>query len=78
MQSENTVATVEVRITVQDENDNQPALNKHRYKELLPNDPVPGTEIVKVRAFDKDSGKNAELKYYIRSGSDGLFKINSK
>lgn len=59
-------------------NDNKPVFFKLRYKELIATLPEPETEIAMVRAFDKDAGKNAELEYFLISGSGGFFKINSR
>lgn len=78
IRNENTPDTVLVRILVDDENDNKPVFFKQRYKELISTLPEPGTEVAMVKAFDKDSGKNAELEYVLISGSDGFFRINSR
>lgn len=59
-------------------NDNKPAFYKQRFKELLSTLPEPGTEVTMVKAFDKDSGKNAELEYFLISGHGGFFRINSR
>lgn len=67
-----------VRILVQDVNDNKPVFFKQRYKKLIATLPEPGTEIAMVRAFDKDYGKNAELEYFLISGSGGFFRIDPK
>lgn len=78
VRTENTVDTVLVRILVKDENDNKPVFYKQRYKSLISEQPEPGTDVAMVKAFDKDSGKNAELEYFLVSGSVGFFRINSK
>lgn len=63
---------------VDDENDNKPVFYKQRYKEMISTLPEPGTEVAMVKAFDKDAGKNAELEYFLISGSGGFFRIDSK
>ena len=78
IRNDNTPDTVLVRILVDDVNDNKPVFFKQRYKEQIATLPEPGTEITMVRAFDKDAGKNAELEYFLISGSGGFFRINSK
>ncbi|XP_078344150.1 protocadherin Fat 4-like isoform X4 [Oculina patagonica] len=78
IRNENTPDTVLVRILVDDENDNKPVFYKQRYKELISTLPEPGTEVAMVKAFDKDSGKNAELEYVLISGSGGFFRINPR
>lgn len=78
IQNNNTPDTVLVRILVDDVNDNKPVFFKQRYKELIATLPEPGTEITMVRAFDKDAGKNAELEYFVISGSGGFFRIDPK
>ena len=67
-----------VRILVQDVNDNKPVFFFFFYKKLIATLPEPGTEIAMVRAFDKDYGKNAELEYFLISGSGGFFRIDPK
>jgi len=78
IQNNNTPDTVLVRILVDDVNDNKPVFFKQRYKELIATLPEPGTEITMVRAFDRDAGKNAELEYFVISGSGGFFRIDPK
>ena len=78
IRNDNSPDTVMVRILVDDVNDNKPVFFKQRYKELIATLPEPGTEIALVRAFDKDAGKNAELEYFLISGSGGFFRIDPK
>lgn len=35
-------------------------------------------EVVMVRVFDKDVGKNVEFEYFLISGSGGFFRIDLK
>lgn len=78
IRNENTHDTVMVRILVQDVNDNKPVFFKQRYEKLIETLPEPRTEVAIVRAFDKDAGKNAELEYFLISGSGGFFRIDPK
>ncbi|XP_022808065.1 protocadherin beta-12-like, partial [Stylophora pistillata] len=72
------VDTVLVRILVKDVNDNSPVFYEQRYKKLLTEIPEPKTVVAQVTAFDRDSGINSELEYFIVSGSDSHFRIGEK
>lgn len=63
---------------MKDENDNRPVFYEQRYKKLLTETPEPKTVVAQVAAFDKDSGKNAELEYFIVSGSYSYFRLDQK
>ena len=68
----------EVKVSVQDVNDNKPVFNPLNYNVgFLENIPV-GHIITVVKATDKDSGKFAKIHYYIVQGNaDKLFSINA-
>nr|XP_030138682.3 cadherin EGF LAG seven-pass G-type receptor 3 isoform X2 [Taeniopygia guttata] len=71
-------ATVNVYITVLDENDNIPQFSEKRYIVQVREDIRPHTEILRVTATDLDKDNNALVHYNIISGnSRGQFSIDS-
>ncbi|XP_053556199.1 protocadherin-23 [Bombina bombina] len=74
---EQQTATASVIIKILDENDNNPVFNSDVYFFTLNENPVPQGVIGTVRAFDRDSGNNGHLSYYLLSeGND--FLVSSK
>uniref|UniRef100_A0A8C5MTU4 FAT atypical cadherin 2 n=1 Tax=Leptobrachium leishanense TaxID=445787 RepID=A0A8C5MTU4_9ANUR len=69
---------VQVMIHVKDSNNHSPHFIRPLYEVSIP-DSVPfGTEVVQVRATDKDQGNNAKIQYSIQSGNtEGYFAIDS-
>ena len=63
---------------MKDVNDNSPVFYEQRYKKLLTEIPEPKTVVAQVTAFDRDSGINSELEYFIVSGSDSHFRIGQR
>uniref|UniRef100_A0A672KGB0 Cadherin EGF LAG seven-pass G-type receptor 3 n=1 Tax=Sinocyclocheilus grahami TaxID=75366 RepID=A0A672KGB0_SINGR len=71
-------ATVNVHITVLDENDNVPQFSQKRYVVAVREDVRPHSEILRVSASDQDKDGNAAVHYNIISGnSRGQFAIDS-
>uniref|UniRef100_A0A3Q2XYG8 Cadherin EGF LAG seven-pass G-type receptor 3 n=1 Tax=Hippocampus comes TaxID=109280 RepID=A0A3Q2XYG8_HIPCM len=71
-------ATVQVFITVLDENDNVPQFSEKRYVVAVKEDVRPHSEILRVSATDHDKDGNAAVHYNIISGnSRGQFSIDS-
>lgn len=71
-------ATVNVHITVLDENDNVPQFSQKRYIVAVREDVRPRSEILRVSASDEDKDGNAAVHYNIISGnSRGQFAIDS-
>ena len=71
-------ATVNVHITVLDENDNVPQFSQKRYVVAVREDVRPHSEILRVSASDHDKDANAAVHYNIISGnSRGQFAIDS-
>ncbi|TSO77714.1 Cadherin EGF LAG seven-pass G-type receptor 3 [Bagarius yarrelli] len=71
-------ATVNVHITVLDENDNVPQFSQKRYIVAVREDVRPHSEILRVSASDEDKDGNAAVHYNIISGnSRGQFAIDS-
>ncbi|KAK6636218.1 hypothetical protein RUM43_009876 [Polyplax serrata] len=71
-------STALVHVFVEDVNDNSPEFYPLKYFAPIPEDVSVGTSVLQVFAHDIDEGKNAELRYAIESGQEGLFEINSK
>ncbi|KAK4302799.1 hypothetical protein Pmani_025146 [Petrolisthes manimaculis] len=71
---------VEVRITVQDKNDNAPVFTLPEYQGNINTDAAPGTTILKVEASDADEGVNSEVEYHLYEANSSealtLFRIN--
>ncbi|XP_031468021.1 protocadherin alpha-7-like, partial [Phasianus colchicus] len=55
--------TVQLVISVLDANDNAPQFNQSVYKVQLPEDAIPGTVFLQLKATDKDEGMNQEVYY---------------
>lgn len=71
-------STAVVRIIVQDVNDNSPEFYPLKYFSSIPDDASADTSVLQVFAHDLDEGKNAELRYSLDGGHDGLFRINAE
>ncbi|XP_013914168.1 PREDICTED: cadherin EGF LAG seven-pass G-type receptor 1-like [Thamnophis sirtalis] len=71
-------ATVTVHITVEDENDNSPQFSEKRYLVQIPEDTPINSQVLQVKATDRDRGNNAQVHYSIVSGNlKGQFYIHS-
>uniref|UniRef100_A0A8C5MSH5 Cadherin EGF LAG seven-pass G-type receptor 1 n=1 Tax=Leptobrachium leishanense TaxID=445787 RepID=A0A8C5MSH5_9ANUR len=71
-------ATATVYIYVEDENDNYPQFTEKRYVVQVPENISPNSQILQVRATDRDKGNNAIVYYSIVSGNiKGQFFIHS-
>ncbi|XP_035681485.1 protein dachsous-like [Branchiostoma floridae] len=72
-------STVTVYVLVDDVNDHSPIFNSTQYVAQISEEAVIGAFVVRVFAFDADSGPNADIHYEITSGNDdSLFAINSQ
>ncbi|KAK1343402.1 hypothetical protein QTO34_016182 [Cnephaeus nilssonii] len=73
-------ASLPIRITVLDANDNAPSFNQSLYRARVPEDAPPGTRVVQVRATDLDEGPNGEIVYsfgsHNRAGVRELFSLD--
>ena len=70
------MARTEVRIIIDDENDNQPQFDEYPFMaKILPQHP-PDTEILRVSARDADSGRNSDLKFSLLNEDVDRFKID--
>ncbi|PRD32706.1 UNVERIFIED_CONTAM: Cad86C [Trichonephila clavipes] len=61
-------ATAEIRIKLQDANDNIPQFTHDIYNVTLPEDAPTGTTLVKVQATDEDSGSYGVVRYTAVNG----------
>ncbi|XP_077984865.1 protocadherin Fat 4-like [Glandiceps talaboti] len=67
--------TMELTVTVDDVNDNNPTFNPDQYTENIDENIPIGTSITTVMATDGDDGTNADVSYSITSGL-GMEKFN--
>ncbi|KAG7464992.1 hypothetical protein MATL_G00171450 [Megalops atlanticus] len=68
---------VKAVIYVEDCNDHSPVFMSSRYEGSVLNLAATGTEVLRVKALDKDKGSNAEIVYSFHSGNiDGAFSID--
>uniref|UniRef100_A0A8C2WRQ2 FAT atypical cadherin 2 n=1 Tax=Cyclopterus lumpus TaxID=8103 RepID=A0A8C2WRQ2_CYCLU len=66
-----------VVVRVEDCNDHSPAFLSPRYEASVSSADPPGTEVVRVKALDKDTGSNADVSYSLNSGNiDNVFSID--
>ncbi|MEJ1280139.1 protocadherin gamma subfamily C 4 [Cricetulus griseus] len=73
-------ASLPIRITVLDANDNAPTFNQSLYRARVREDAPPGTRVAQVRATDLDEGLNGEIVYsfgsHNRAGVRELFALD--
>ncbi|XP_051506561.1 protocadherin Fat 2-like [Myxocyprinus asiaticus] len=67
-----------VVVHVEDCNDHIPTFMNTHYEGTISNLALTGTEVLRVKALDKDTGSNAEIVYSFHSGGnvDGAFEID--
>ncbi|XP_001920058.2 protocadherin Fat 2 [Danio rerio] len=67
-----------VVVHVEDCNDHIPSFLDTHYEGIISNLALTGTEVLRVKALDKDTGSNADIVYSFHSGGnvDGAFKID--
>ncbi|OQR70385.1 protein dachsous-like [Tropilaelaps mercedesae] len=73
--------TLQVNITIQDVNDNQPIFSQGRYVATIPENATVGTSVLRVFATDTDAGRNGEVRYTIsrrQSDREQFFTIDAK
>ncbi|CAK6445874.1 unnamed protein product [Pipistrellus nathusii] len=56
-----------VELRVLDENDNPPVFEQDEYRAAVREDARPGAEVCRVRATDRDLGRNGHVRYRLRS-----------
>lgn len=71
-------STATVLLTLEDVNDNAPVFYPQRYLFPVPEDASPGTLVGKVTATDPDARENAQVRYSIESGGEGLFLVDER
>ncbi|XP_075961283.1 protocadherin Fat 2 [Anarhichas minor] len=68
---------VKVVVHVEDCNDHSPAFLSPRYEASISSLAPTGSEVVRVKALDKDMGSNADISYSLNSGNiDNIFSID--
>ena len=71
-------STVQVRISIQDVNDNRPHFSSHIFYTRVNEQSNVGHEVLHLQCDDLDSGVNQEVTYSIDAGNnEGKFRINS-
>ncbi|XP_076595621.1 protocadherin Fat 2 [Chaetodon auriga] len=66
-----------VVVHVEDCNDHSPAFLSPRYEASISNQAPTGSEVIQVKALDKDMGSNADISYSLHSGNiDNIFSID--
>lgn len=64
-------------VNIQDINDNDPSFGTTDYTgRVLKSAPV-GTNVLTIKATDKDLGSNADIKYSLIDNPNSLFRINA-
>ncbi|XP_069746951.1 protocadherin Fat 3-like isoform X3 [Narcine bancroftii] len=63
-------------VHIQDANDNKPQFLQENYSVNIPEDMLPGTEVVQIEATDRDLGRNSEIMYALLT-STNQFAINA-
>lgn len=66
-----------VKVFLVDVNDNAPAFYPLEYATSISSQSQPGSAVLRVTAYDKDSGLNGQVAYRIAAGNTlALFTIN--
>ncbi|XP_068182443.1 protocadherin Fat 2 isoform X2 [Antennarius striatus] len=70
---------VKVVVQVEDCNDHSPTFLRPRYEASVSNQAPRGSEVVRVKALDRDTGSNADIRYSLHSGNiDHIFTIDQE
>uniref|UniRef100_A0A3Q3LLL1 FAT atypical cadherin 2 n=1 Tax=Mastacembelus armatus TaxID=205130 RepID=A0A3Q3LLL1_9TELE len=70
---------VKVVVHVEDCNDHSPLFLTPRYEASISSLASPGSEVIQVKALDKDVGSNAEISYSLHSGNiNNIFSIDAE
>ncbi|XP_074530998.1 protocadherin Fat 2 isoform X2 [Halichoeres trimaculatus] len=68
---------VKVVVHVEDCNDHSPTFLSPRYEASISNLAPTGSEVIRVKALDKDMGSNADISYSLHSGNiDNIFSLD--
>lgn len=68
--------TVQVKVHIQDENDNPPVFNQTEYHAVVKEDVVEMAGVCQVYATDRDLGENGRVTYELKSNPGEVFYIN--
>ena len=69
--------TLQVYVSVLDDNDNDPRFKKESYFTNIPENTEPNQSILRVEAEDPDLGPNSLISYAIDHNAEGLFRIDN-
>nr|UZM07822.1 cadherin 3 [Geocoris pallidipennis] len=70
-----------LKVIIEDVNDNTPIFDKVNYQESVPQDLLPGREVMRISATDIDDGNNSIVVYSLQSipdDSKNYFKIDNR
>lgn len=67
-----------VLVTVTDVNDNEPVLERHEFRETVPEDAPLNTIVAKIRAIDSDLGVNRLVSYRLLDDAGGHFVMDEQ
>jgi len=74
-------STMDVRVVVLDVNDNTPSFSQNIYDVELPEDTLPGADVLRVFASDADEGTNGQIRFSVVAGGGGeqeqLLRVDS-
>ena len=65
-----------ITIKLQDVNDNYPQFEQQEYRASILESSLPAKEVISVRASDRDTGKNGEIRYSIKGEGSDAFTIH--
>ncbi|KAM3910811.1 protocadherin-20-like [Leptodactylus fuscus] len=66
-----------LKIWVEDVNDNNPKFSNHLEEIFIEENNAPGDLLLTLSASDEDSGSNGEISYYLFDGDPNVFSIDS-
>ncbi len=69
--------SLQVYVTVMDDNDNDPRFVKGLYFKNIPENIAANQSILRVEAVDPDLGLNSQVSYAIDHNAEGLFRIDN-
>ncbi|XP_066585244.1 cadherin-related tumor suppressor [Prorops nasuta] len=71
-------STATVILTLEDVNDNAPVFYPQRYLMPIAEDAPAGISVGRVTATDADARENAQVRYSLESGGEGLFLVDER
>uniref|UniRef100_A0A8C0QJE0 Cadherin EGF LAG seven-pass G-type receptor 1 n=1 Tax=Canis lupus familiaris TaxID=9615 RepID=A0A8C0QJE0_CANLF len=71
-------AATYLTVTVSDTNDHSPAFEQSEYRERVRENLEVGYEVLTIRATDGDAPSNANMRYRLLEGAEGVFEIDAR